>query len=721
MLDKRRSGDTLGRRVPSVLQTEAAECGLACLAMIAGFHGHQIDLPSLRARFPMSQMGVTLANLVSISRRLNLASRPVSLDLDALGKLKLPCILHWNFNHFVVLVRVGSRGLSIHDPAQGPRTISLSEASRSFTGVALELWPHEAFVTRNEKRNTRVTDLLGTVTGLIPAMAQVFALALSLEIFVLVSPFYLQWVIDHALVSGDRDLLLTLMIGFFLLLVCQHGVAALRSWALMRLGATWNLQWRANLFSHMVRLPVQYFIRRHLGDVLSRFGAVDEIQRTLTTSFIEGVLDGGMALLTLALMFIYSPPLAAIALGFMVLYAVIHLGLFRAMRRATEAHLVHASRQQSHFLETLRGIKTIKLFSREDDRCSTWLTLLVRQINADLRIQWLTMIHKHANGFLMGVENILIIWLGATFVIDGRFTAGALIALLAYKLQFQTRMSSLIDKLAEYRMLGLQAARLADIALSAPESPETVLSDAATEMFADRDAALEVSRLSFRYSEYERLILEDVTFSIRAGESVAIVGPSGCGKSTLAHLLLGILTPTSGVIQLSGKPVGALGVGRLRQAVGTVMQDDTLLAGSLADNVSFFDTQADAAWIRECARLACIDEEIEAMPMGYNTLVGDMGTVLSGGQKQRILLARALYKRPRILLLDEATSHLDAANERQVNEAVRSLHMTRLIIAHRAETIATADRVITLYGGRIVSDRPQSDRPADVTAVAPQS
>lgn len=632
MLDKRRSGDTLGRRVPSVLQTEAAECGLACLAMIAGFHGHQIDLPSLRARFPMSQMGVTLANLVSISRRLNLASRPVSLDLDALGKLKLPCILHWNFNHFVVLVRVGSRGLSIHDPAQGPRTISLSEASRSFTGVALELWPHEAFVTRNEKRNTRVTDLLGTVTGLIPAMAQVFALALSLEIFVLVSPFYLQWVIDHALVSGDRDLLLTLMIGFFLLLVCQHGVAALRSWALMRLGATWNLQWRANLFSHMVRLPVQYFIRRHLGDVLSRFGAVDEIQRTLTTSFIEGVLDGGMALLTLALMFIYSPPLAAIALGFMVLYAVIHLGLFRAMRRATEAHLVHASRQQSHFLETLRGIKTIKLFSREDDRCSTWLTLLVRQINADLRIQWLTMIHKHANGFLMGVENILIIWLGATFVIDGRFTAGALIALLAYKLQFQTRMSSLIDKLAEYRMLGLQAARLADIALSAPESPETVLSDAATEMFADRDAALEVSRLSFRYSEYERLILEDVTFSIRAGESVAIVGPSGCGKSTLAHLLLGILTPTSGVIQLSGKPVGALGVGRLRQAVGTVMQDDTLLAGSLADNVSFFDTQADAAWIRECARLACIDEEIEAMPMGYNTLVGDMGTVLSGGR-----------------------------------------------------------------------------------------
>ncbi|MGC7404777.1 peptidase domain-containing ABC transporter [Pandoraea pneumonica] len=709
MFDSFRLDDEFRRRVPSVLQTEASECGLACLAMIAGAHGYRIDLPSLRARFPVSQMGVTLAHLVGIARGLHLASRPVSLDLDALGQLKLPCILHWEFNHFVVLVRVGSRGISIHDPAQGPRFVNMADASKSFTGVALELWPHEAFVARDETKTTRVTDLLGTVTGLIPAMVQVLVLAVSLEIFVLVSPFYLQWVIDHALVSGDRDLLLTLMLGFSLLLLCQHGVAALRSWALMRLGANWNLQWRANLFSHLVRLPVQYFMRRHLGDVLSRFGAVDEIQRTLTTSFIEGVLDGGMALLTLALMFIYSPLLAATALGFMGGYALLRLGMFRPLRHATEAHLVHASRQQSHFLETLRGIKTIKLFSREDDRRSTWLTLLVRQINADIRIQRLTMVSKHANGFLMGAENILIVWLGASFVIDGRFTVGALIALLAYKLQFQTRMSALIDKLAEFRMLGLQASRLADIALTAPETVTNATP--AEPIDTTPGTALKVTRLSFRYSDCERPVLEDVTFCIRQGESVAIVGPSGCGKSTLAHLLLGILTPTSGTISLAGRPLGVLDVGRLRHAVGTVMQDDTLLAGSLADNVSFFDTQADDGWIRECARLACVDKEIEAMPMGYNTLVGDMGTVLSGGQKQRILLARALYKRPQILLLDEATSHLDAANERQVNAAVRSLRMTRLIIAHRAETIATADRVIEIRHGRIVSDRQQTKCP----------
>lgn len=706
MLDRFRLYDEFRGRVPSVLQTEASECGLACLAMIAGAYGYQIDLSSLRARFPVSQMGVTLANLVSIARGLRLASRPVSLDLDGLGQLKLPCILHWEFNHFVVLVHVGSQGISIHDPAQGTRFVSMAEASKSFTGVALELWPHEGFVTRDETRTTRVTDLLGTVTGLIPAMAQVLMLAVSLEIFVLVSPFYLQWVIDRAIVSSDRDLLLTLTLGFSLLLVCQHGVAVLRSWALLRLGATWNLQWRANLFAHLVRLPVQYFMRRHLGDVLSRFGAVDEIQRTLTTSFVEGVLDGGMVLLTLALMFLYSPPLAATALGFMAVYAWLRFGMFRPLRRVTEAHLVHASRQQSHFLETLRGIKTIKLFSREDERCSTWMALLVRQINADIRIQRLTMFHKHANGFLMGAENILIVWLGASLVIDGRFTVGALIALLAYKLQFQTRMSALIDKLAEYRMLGLQASRLGDIALSAPETAANVVPVASPD--ARPGMALEVARLSFRYSEYEPPVLDDVTFAIRHGESVAIVGPSGCGKSTLAHLLLGILTPTSGTIALAGRPLGVLDVGRLRHAVGTVMQDDTLLAGSLADNVSFFDTQADDSWIRECARLACVDKEIEAMPMGYNTLVGDMGTVLSGGQKQRILLARALYKRPQILLLDEATSHLDAANERQVNAAVRSLRMTRLIIAHRAETITTADRVIEIRHGRIVSDSQQT-------------
>lgn len=706
--------DTLFRaRVPTILQTEAAECGLACLAMVAGRYGRCVDLQSLRTRFPISQMGATLASVVSIARCLNLASRAVSLPLDALPKLRLPCILHWNFDHFVVLVRVSAQSAIIHDPSMGRRTVAMSDVSKSFTGVALELWPGDDFVARDERKKVHIADLLGSVTGLASSMTQLLVLAVSLEVFVLISPFYLQWVIDHALITADTDLLATLAVGFSLALICQHAIGALRSWSLMRLGVTWNLQWRANLFAHMVRLPVSYFAKRHLGDVVSRFGAVDEIQRTLTASFVEAGLDGIMALLTLILIFVYSPALGAVVLGFVSVYALQRVVLHRPIFRATEEHLVQASRQQSHFLETLRGIKTIKLFSREDERQLTWLTLLIQQANADIRIQKLTLLNRHANGFLMGAENIVVIWIAATFVIGGDLTVGALIALLAYKTQFQSRVTSLIDKLAEFRMLGVQAARLADIALHAPEADGNV--SVVDETISN--ARLDVQGLSFRHNAYDPLILEDITFSVSAGESVAIVGASGGGKSTLAHLLLGILTPTAGTISLAGTPLHRLGAYRLRRAVGAVMQDDTLFAGSLADNVSLFDTKGDADWIRECARVACIADDIEAMPMGYSTLVGDMGSVLSGGQKQRILLARALYKRPAILLLDEATSHLDMENEQRVNDAIRALRMTRVIIAHRPQTIASADRVIEIRHGTIVSDRRQSPRPAGATEV----
>ena len=688
-------------RVPTILQAEATECGLACLAMVACAHGRHVDLQSLRVRFPVSQMGATLASVVRVASRLNLASRAVSLELSALDKLRLPCVLHWNFDHFVVLVRVDAKGALIHDPSLGRRYVVTDELSKSFTGVALELWPNRDFLVGDERAKVRVSQLLGTITGLSASVAQLFILAISLEIFVLVSPFYLQWVIDHALVSADDNLLATLALGFSLMLLCQHAIGVLRSWSLMRLGVAWNLQWRANLFAHMVRLPLSYFVKRHLGDVLSRFGAVDEIQRTLTSSFVEAALDGIMATLTLILLFVYSRVLGAIVTVFVAVYALHRVMFHRPLFRATEAHLTLASRQQSHFLETLRGIRTVKIFSREDERQLAWLALLVRQANADVRIQKLTLFNRHANALLNGAQNIVIIWVAATYVIDGEMTVGALIALLAYKTQFQTRVSSLIDKLAEFGVLRVQASRLSDIAMHAPEPDD----DAHRERGADVGARLDVDRLCFRHGESEPNILENVTFSVGEGESVAIVGASGSGKSTLAHLMLGIFTPSSGTISLAGKPVLPSEASRLRRAVGAVMQDDTLFAGSLAENISFFDTNADTGWIRECARLACVSDDIEAMPMGYNTLVGDMGSVLSGGQKQRILLARALYKRPAILLLDEATSHLDIENEQRVNQAIRSLRMTRVIIAHRPQTIASADRVIEIRGGSVAADR----------------
>ncbi len=684
-----------------ILQTEAAECGLACLGMIAGFYGYRTDLSSLRRNYPVSMKGMTLVHLINIAHCMNLVTRPLKLELGDLNQLKLPCIVHWNFNHFVVLSEVHNTSVTILDPAFGERKLSMDEMSKSFTGVALELWPNPDFKRQEKKQSIKVRSLMGEVKGLWRSLSQILLLALALEVFALVSPFFLQWVLDNVIVTADRDLLATLAIGFALLMLMQQAVSVMRSWAILYMGTTLNVQWRANVFTHLIRLPVQYFEKRHLGDVISRFGSIDHIQRTLTTTFLEAILDGIMTIVTLVMMFIYSSLLGWIAVGAMVLYGLSRWIWYGPLRTATEAQIIYAAKQQSHFMETVRGVKAIKLFQRQDERRSTWLSLVVDQTNAELKTQKLQIIFRLSNGILFGVENILIVWLGATLVLSEHFTVGMLIAFMAYKGQFDSRIASLIDKFVDLKMLQLQGERLADIVYT---EPEKITRDYDLTTLPILSASIDVVHLSYRYSEQELLVLNDINFTIAAGESVAIVGPSGCGKSTLINVLLGILPSSDGDVLIGGISVKQHGIDTLRSMVGTVLQDDVLFAGSIADNISFFDPDSDQNWINECAKMAAVSTEILAMPMGYNTLIGDMGTVLSGGQKQRILLARALYKRPQILFLDEATSHLDIAKEQEVNEAIQSLQITRVIIAHRPQTIASANRVIFLNNGKLVSD-----------------
>ncbi|WP_271408802.1 peptidase domain-containing ABC transporter [Pseudomonas sp. Q1-7] len=691
----------LGRRLPLILQTEATECGLACLAMIAGYHGYRADLRDMRRRFTVSLKGASLKQLIQTAHQLRLGTRPVKLALDDLGKLKLPCVLHWNFNHFVVLKAVGARGITLHDPAHGERRLTLEETSKCFTGVAMELWPDSGFEKQEAPPRVKLLGMLGKVSGLYRSLAQVLLLAGALEVFSLVSPFFLQWTLDNVIVSEDRDLLVTLAIGFGLLLLMQQAVSGVRAWVMMHMSTLLGVQWQANVFSHLLRLPAQYFEKRHLGDVVSRFGAVDTIQRTLTAAFLSAVLDGLMTAATLGMMLLYSPPLAAIAIAAMSLYAFGRWIWYRPLRNATEEQIVHAARQQSHFLETVRGIRPLQLFQRQDERRSVWLGLLVEQINAGLRTQKLQLLYQQMNGLLFGVENLLVIWLGATLVMDGQFSVGVLMAFNAYKSQFDGRVGSLIDKLFELRMLQLQGERLADIVLHPPEDSHCAVD---LDSLRVREAGIEVQGLRYRYSDQEPWVLDGLDLRIEPGESVAIVGPSGSGKSTLCNVLLGILPPCEGKVRVAGLELSQLGLDGLRELVGTVMQDDVLFAGSLTENISFFDANVDMPWLVQCAQMAAIHDDIQAMPMGYNTLVGDMGTVLSGGQKQRVMLARALYKKPRILFLDEATSHLDVHCEQRVNAAIRALRITRIMVAHRPETIASADRVVVLGEGRVTLD-----------------
>ena len=688
------------RPLPMLLQSEAAECGLACLAMVTSYLGHHTDLAELRRRFGMSLRGARLSDLMRIAERLGLATRPLRVELDELSQLRSPCILHWDLNHFVVLKSVGASSVVIHDPAAGVRKMGLAELSRHFTGVALELTPTGGFEPAVAPPRLRLRALLGNLVGVKRALGQLLGLALTIEVFAMLSPLFMQWVIDHALVTADGDLLLTLALGFSLLLLVRTAVSTMRGWMLMGLGAGLTVQARANLFSHLIALPATFYEARHLGDVMSRFDSQEQILQAITTELIEAVLDGLMAGITLVIMFVFSPMLASLVVAGAALYGVLRWACYTPLRLAATEAIVWQARQDSHFLETLRGIKTIKLFNGQEDRRAHWLNLLVETVNRHLTTQKLGLLFRTANALLTGGLAILIVWLGAQRVLAHTFSVGMLIAFIAYKDQFLERVSELINKAVDLRMLRLHAERLADIALTPPE-PKTPWAEPAE---GRQPAAIEVRGLRFRYGENDPWVLDGLDFRIEAGESVAIVGGSGCGKTTLLKLLSSLIQPTEGEILIDGAPLLRLGIEHYRAMIGVVMQDDQLFAGSIADNISFFAQTPDQTRIEECAKLAAVHDDILAMPMGYGTLVGDMGTVLSGGQKQRVLIARAVYRRPSILLLDEATSHLDVGREEAVNAAIRDKRVTRIIVAHRPETIRSSDRVIVLNKGKVAKE-----------------
>jgi ATP-binding cassette subfamily B protein RaxB len=709
------------RRLPLITQSEAAECGLACIAMIAGYHGYEVDLLTLRQRFSFSTRGATLKNLVDIGRALHLSARPVKVELEDLQHLQLPCILHWNLNHFVVLdeVRTHADGslasLRIHDPGQGRATVKAAEADAAFTGVALELLPAANFERGEARQQIRIGELVRSAVGLRPALLQVFGLSLALELFALLSPLLMQLVVDGPVTSADRDMLTVVALGFAMLMLFQTAFAAFRSWMVLYISTHLNLQWTANVFAHLLHLPLSFFEKRSLGDVTSRFNSVATIQEKLSATFIETVLDGLLIVTVFAALLAYNVQLTAVVSAAIAAYCVLRSATFLAARRANEEQLTMKAREQSIFLESIRGIQAIKLLNHEGERHARWLNLLADTINRNIVTQKLTLFFTTASNLLKGLENIAVVWLGARLVIDTTMSVGMLYAFLAYKTMLSTRAYALVDKLQDLKMLSLQGERLADIVLTPREDADGI-ADLADSV--PHDLTIELKGVSFRYSDVDPWILRGLDLTIRTGESVAIVGRSGCGKTTLLKLLIGILTPTEGEILIGGIPLSRFGVRRYRALIGAVMQDDQLFAGTAAENIAFFDQQADSAAITRSAEAASIARDLESMPMGYQTLIGDMGTSLSGGQKQRLLLARALYKSPSILFLDEATSHLDTANERCVNEAIRHMRISRVIVAHRQETIASVARVVELADGKVIRDFEQGMRPLQQAAHA---
>jgi ATP-binding cassette, subfamily B, bacterial CvaB/MchF/RaxB len=690
--------DLLHPGVPLILQSEAPECGIACLAMVASFHGHRTDLSAMRLRLSPSLKGVTLKHVAQIAETMGMTARGVQVPLDSLRKLRLPSILHWDMNHFVVLTRADGRRITVHDPARGKRVLTLDEASRHFTGVAMEFTPSAGFQRKDEREKIRSWQLLGVASGLKGTIAQILILSFALEVFALAMPLFLQLTVDRVLVGRDRDLLTVLGIAFGALVLIQVAVSAVRAWVGVYLSTNINLKLLTTLFDHMLRLPLAWFEKRNIGDIVSKFRSVDAIQRTLSTTFVETAVDGIMVVLTLVVMAYYSLLLTTIVVGAALLYAALRWLFYYPQRYATDEQLAHEARSGTHFIETLRGMMAIKLNLREAERRSAYQNLVVDQTNAGVRVQNVGILQRSSNALIFGIEGVIVIWLGALLVMEGKFTVGMLYAFIGFKLLFLTRVINLIDKWNDFRMLDLHAERIADIALAEPERSKPLLPGEA----ASGALTIEARDLGFAYGP-EGFVFRNVNVSIAPGESLAIVGPSGCGKTTLVKVLLGLLTPTEGEVRVNGRNLADWDAAQYRSRVGAVMQDDQLFVGTIEDNISFFDTEHDPARVRESAKAAMIDEEIMAMPMQYNTIVGSLGMALSGGQKQRVLLARALYRNPKVLFLDEAFDQVDLALERRISSSLSQDLLSLILVSHRPETAAATERRLELPIHRIAT------------------
>lgn len=679
-------------RLPVIQQTEAAECGLACLAMISSYHGRRIDLNTLRRRHPVSLKGATLRALIQVASQMHFVCRPVRFELGHLRRLHMPTIVHWDMNHFVVLKSVTRRGILVHDPASGKRFFPIAEASKHLTGVALELSPSEGFRPKDERARLPFSTFWTQMRGSRHALVQILILSAVLEIFVIASPFYLQLTIDEVIARGDADLLFVLALGFGLLAAIKVGSTAIRSLVILVVQNVLHFEIGARLFHHLVRLPIAYFEKRHIGDILSRFNSIEPIRSALAEGMIGATIDGLMALATLAMIFVYSTQLALVVLAAFVLYAVVRLGLYRLLRERSLATIEAKAHENSTFIETLRAVQSLKIFNREGDRETQWLNRYGDVVSANVRLGRAKIAFATINDALFGLENVVTIYLAARLALSNSLTIGMIFAFMSYKQHFTEKAVQLVEKALDFRILELHLERLADIALSPLErGHDQVL--AYTRQIRGR---IELRNVFFRYAETEPFVLEDINFIIEPGEFVAVMGPSGAGKTTLIKIMLGLLEPTRGEVLIDGVPLSTIGPRAYREHVGAVMQEDQLLSGSVADNICFFDPSFDQDRMIQCTQLAGIHEEIMAMPMSYNSLIGDMGSSLSGGQKQRVVLARALYRLPRILFLDEGTAHLDVENEIKINDALKRLQMTRISVAHRPEISSGANRTLRI-------------------------
>ncbi len=677
------------KKIPVILQSEISECGLACLVMLAGYFGKRIDLAAARSIHEVTMDGMTLRNLVNAFEQVGMTSRASRVEIEDLHTITRPVILHWSFNHYVVLIRVNRKGAVIHDPAIGQRFISLRELSDKFTGVILEAWPIETFNKEPLEINVNVKDLFKGISGLGKILSSVLAISIIIELLSISVPAATQFTIDTLIRSNDIQGIYSLSIVVISALLAKSFFSVIRAITLMNLRYSLGVKWAEMFFNRVVSLKLPFFIKRHIGDISSRFQALCAIQESFDSNMISSALDAIVVFISIVVIINYSPILAIPPVFFSLFYAAIRIGLFNKFKTLKNETIIHESIQQSHFIESIRAITAIKMLNLDVLRRREWVNYVVNSTRSANRTFKMDLFTNTLGILLQGLSGVFILTTGAIYF-DSGLSTGALFGVMLYGDMIVSRVIKLSDALSEFFLISMYCHRLTDVAVSPTES------EGGEKFGSNISGSIIIKNLAYRYSQNQPYIFDGINLEILPGESVAIVGASGCGKSTLLNVLAGLYEPTNGEILINGKNISSMDKKSLRQKISFVMQDDKLLSGTIEKNITSFSEAPNHERMEECASYAAIDDEIMKLPLGYETKIGDIGSTLSGGQRQRVAIARALYRRPSILLLDEATSNLDINNEKKITKAINTLSITRVFIAHRPEMIKSADRIYNL-------------------------
>lgn len=674
-------------KLPMIFQDEISECGLACLAMIAGYFGKGRSLRALRKTCQMAATGASVKQLMQAAETMQLRCRPLKFDIEDLSQLSLPVILHWDMDHFVVLNKLSRNHIVIHDPAVGVRKYRKQELGIHITGIAIEVYPQSSFSKEAESPQYSLTDLFQPTPSFKRAITQVFALSLLIQLLSLSSPLYLQLVIDQGLVKGDMELVLLLAVLFFMVIVAKSLAGYFRGIVLLQFSNQLGFQIIGTTFSHLLSLPLSYFEKREMGDIVSRFSSLENIKQLVTQDMVTVIVDGLFSLITLLLLFLYSPMLAVITIVFVSIFAGLRFALVPLEKSRRQEVLVTNATQQSRFMENIRSIVVTKNYAIEKERETDWQGDYADYINSGYKLGQFQLGMVTAQGLVFGLDNIITIYLGSSLVYEAELTIGQLLSFIFLKQHFANSISAMLPKLAEIRLMKLDLERIADITLEKPECSAT------TQPLFKRNIQgnFEVDGLCFRYSAEGDFLINDLSFSLGEGQSLAILGKSGCGKSTLLKLLLKLEKCQSGDIRVGGINLDHIDTKLYREHVSAIMHGDTLLSGDLSFNINLGNGPLNENRLLSACTTAGIYDEICALPMGFNTQVGEMGNAFSAGQIQRLLLARAIYRQPKILLLDEALSHLNNELAEEIFLRLADMNVTVILATHNPNLARHAD------------------------------